>query len=76
MHKKQFNIIETANRFVYINIPTDLLNTSWFNLESKKAIQLIVSRFKWVDNKIFRFVNKSNLDCMFEMCTDDPQDKD
>ena len=61
---------------MYITIPTDLLNTSWFNLESKKAIQMIVSRFKWVDNKIFRFVNKSNMDCMFEMKTGDPLDKD
>ena len=71
LHKKQFNIIETANRFVYIKIPTDLIDTNWFNLESKKAIQLIVSRFKWVDDRIFRFLNKSNMDCMFEMITTD-----
>ena len=67
LHKKQFNIIETVTRFVYMSLPHDLLDTNWFNLSSKNAINLIVSRFRWVNDRVFRFVNKSNMDCMFKM---------
>lgn len=76
-HLKHFVIIQAATRFVYMTIPADLLSIDWNNLEKKAALQLICSRFKWESERTFRIVNRSNMDCLFEMCTrDGKQDKD
>ena len=57
-----------------MNIPSDLLSISWNYLDEKKAVRLISSRFKWVDEKVFRIINQSNVDCLFEMVTTDLTD--
>lgn len=32
-----------------------------------KAIKIITSRFKWISDTKFRFINQSNIDCIFEI---------
>ena len=59
-----------------MTIPKDFISTIWQNSSSEHAIKLICSRFHWVTEKIIRFINESNLDCMIEICTTDPEDKD
>ena len=36
---------------------------------------LICSRFQWISEKVLRFVNESNIDSLFEICSVDPLDK-
>lgn len=57
-------------------IPSDLINTSWNKNEGEMAIKIICSRIKWEDERILRIINESNLDCLFEMCSTDPNDSD
>ena len=73
---ENFTIIESKTRHIYMNIPSDLLSTYWNFLDKKQAISLIASRFKWVDEKVFRIINQSNVDCLFEMVSTDPTDQD
>ena len=73
---KNFEILQSSNRYIYMKLPPDLLSTSWNNLDNKQALQLICSRFKWESERRFRVINRGNLDCLFEMCTTDPKDKD
>ena len=40
------------------------------------AIKIICSRIKWESERILRIVNESNIDCLFEMRTSDPDDMD
>ena len=60
-------------------LPGDLVSTSFGSeSEGQKAIQIICSRIKWEDDpneKRLRIVNESNLDCLFEMRNDDPNDE-
>ena len=57
-------------------LPGDLLSTSFGSeSEGQKAIQIICSRIKWEDERRLRIVNESNLDCLFEMKNNDPEDK-
>ena len=73
---RQFMIKEAANQHIYINVPKDLMSTIWNNIEGELSLQLICSRFKWESERVFRIVNQSNLDCLFEMCTSDKNDRD
>ena len=73
---RQFIIKESRSQDVYMSIPCDLLSTAWGSMDSEKAIKIICSRFKWESERIFRIVNIENLDCVFEMCSSDPSDKD
>ena len=57
-------------------IPSDLISTKWNKNEGEMAIKIICSRIKWEDERILRIINESNLDCLFEMCSTDPDDKD
>ena len=59
-----------------MNIPKDMLKTHWRDQRGWNAIKLIVSRFQWVTEKVIRFINESNLDCLVEICTTDSADKD
>jgi len=59
-----------------VRIPKDFLTTRWDGQFGWNAIKLICSRFQWVTEKVIRFVNESNLDCLFEICTSDPEDLD
>ena len=34
-----------------------------------KAIKIIASRFKWLSDTKFCFINQSNIDCIFEIVT-------
>ena len=45
-------------------------------MQGEKAIRIICSRFKWVTDTQIRILNESNIDCLFDICTDDPEDKD
>ena len=58
-----------------MRIRNDLISTEWTDSSGDKAILLILSRFKWVSDKRIRFINRSNLDCIFEIKTTDPRDK-
>lgn len=73
---RQFMIKEAETQFVYLNVPKDLMSTVWNSLEGEDSLKLICSRFKWESERVFRIVNQSNLDCLFEMCTTDPADRD
>ena len=76
---KQFCIKVTKTQYVYMYLPGDLVSTSFGSeSEGQKAIQIICSRIKWEDDpneKRLRIVNESNLDCLFEMRNDDPNDE-
>ena len=56
-------------------IRNDLISTDWLRRSGEKAIILILSRFKWVTDKRIRFINQSNLDCIFEIKSHDPEDR-
>ena len=57
-------------------LPGDLVSTSFgTESEGQKAIQIICSRMKWETERRLRIVNESNLDCLFEMRNDDPDDE-
>ena len=66
-----------------MNIPTDLINTvisveqdgQTIKIEGQKAIKIICSRMKWEGERLLRIINQSNIDCLFEMKTTDPDDK-
>ena len=73
--ERQVQIKETQTQFVYFYFPKDLINIVWEGLSSKTAVSLLASRFKWISEKSFRIVNKSNLDCLFEICSNDPLDQ-
>ena len=76
---KTFTILESETRHVYMNIPNDLQSTGWKYLNQNQALKLICSRFRWESERIFRIVNESNLDCLFEMKYDEtnyPEDTD
>jgi len=49
--------------------------TRWGVEEGWNAIEIIVSRFQWVTDRIIRFINESNIDCLLEICSHDPEDK-
>ena len=69
------HIKETETQFVYFNFPKDLIDTLWNGQSGHMAVALLSSRFKWITEKSFRIVNKSNLDCLFEICSKDPEDR-
>ena len=48
-------------------IPSDLVTLSWGNLPFMEAIQMIASRFKWINENEINFVNERNLDTIFEI---------
>ena len=59
---------------MYYSFPKDLVNTMWNGKSGLTSVLILGSRFKWMSEKTFRIVNRSNLDCLFEMCTTDPDD--
>ena len=59
-----------------MEIPKDLIDTAWNKMQGEFALKLILSRIKWKTDRIIHIVNASNLDCYFELCTSDPEDKD
>ena len=73
---KAFCIKEAETQFLYMYIPSDLINTSWNQSEGEMAIKIICSRIKWESERVLRIVNESNLDCLFEMRSTDPEDKE
>ena len=64
----------TKSQQIYMRIRNDLISTEWIESSGDKAIVMILSRFKWISDKHLRFVNRSNLDCIFEIKTTDPND--
>ena len=60
-------IKETATQNLYVQIPKDLIRNEFHNLTGTSAIKIIVSRFKWLTETRFQFINESNLDCIFEI---------
>ena len=40
------------------------------------ALKMICSRIKWENDRQIRIINESNLDCLFEMTSYDPHDRD
>ena len=48
----------------------------WDNAEGQGAIQIICSRISWVSEKRLRIINESNIECLFDIETSDPTDKD
>ena len=68
--KEHFTIVETETQQIYYEIPKDFLPMTWNGTKGKNAINLICSRFSWLSEKVFRFVNESNLDCYIEISTD------
>ena len=69
-------IKETESEYIYFNVPKDLMSTNWNNLVGESALKIICSRFKWESERVFRVVNSSNLDCLFEICSSDKLDRD
>ena len=62
---------------VYMYVPGDLISTSFGNEnEGEMALKIICSRIKWENERQLRIVNESNLDCLFEMKSHDPNDRD
>lgn len=57
-----------------MTIPKDLISTKWKKVKGEDAIKIIVSRFKWESEKVFRVVNVANLDCWYEIRSHDPND--
>ena len=72
---RQFIIRETRTQYVYLYIRKDLIKTDLSYLKGEQAIKLIVSRFKWESESRIRIINESNMDCMFAICSTDPEDK-
>lgn len=70
-------IKETATQNLYVQIPKDLIRNEFHNLTGTSAIKIIVSRFKWITENKFQFINESNLDCIFEIFSngDRPEDR-
>ena len=73
---EEFMIRETEGLLLYVRIPKDFITTRWHGRGGWKAIKIIASRFRWVTERVFRFINESNLDCLIEICTTDPDDLD
>ena len=76
-------IKETSTQKVYMNIPTDLINTvisveqddgQMIKIEGQKAIKIICSRMKWEGKRLLRIINPRNIDCLFKLTTSDPKD--
>lgn len=65
--KQQFVIKTTATGKVKLRIPNDLVSLTWGNMEFKDAIKQIASRFKWINEREFNFVNERNLDSIFRI---------
>ena len=58
-------------------VPGDLISTSFGSItDGEMALKIICSRIKWENEKQLRIINESNLDCLFEMRSHDPEDKD
>ena len=74
--EEAFMIRESEGQLLYIRIPKDFITTHWHGRSDWKAIKIICSRFRWITEREFRFINESNLDCLIEMCTTDPDDLD
>ena len=73
--KRQFVIIAMKTQFLYMEIPKDLLSTSWKNSSNLESLKIICSRFLWISDRKFRIVNQANLDCIFEICDDQGKEK-
>ena len=60
-----------------MRIPQSLINMcEWDYAAGQGAIQIICSRVKWESERRLRIINEGNIECIFEMCTSDPDDKD
>ena len=75
-NSREFVIKESKNQFVYYTFPRDLINTLWNNNSGEKALKIIASRFKWQEEHVIRIINRSNIDCIFELTSTDPTDQD
>ena len=74
---KQFMVKVARTQHVYMYVPGDLISTSFGNEnEGEMALKIICSRIKWENERQLRIVNESNLDCLFEMKSHDPNDRD
>lgn len=76
---KTINIFKTETQEVYFSLPSDMINTEWRDLNDVQAIDMIFSRMKWVNDESelrLRIVTQTNLDCVFEICSTDMEDKD
>ena len=69
-------IRKTQDQSLYMRIPKDFLSTTGFGKTGWNSIKLICSRFQWITEKVIRIVNESNMDCLIEICTTDPDDLD
>jgi len=47
----------------------------WNAKSGLTAVKILGSRFKWMSEKRFRIINQTNLDCLFELCSTDPEDR-
>ena len=59
-----------------MNIPADFISLAQDNEVSRMSIELVFSKIKWHDERTIRYLNSSNLDCLFELASTDPDDKD
>ena len=60
-----------------MSIPKDLVNMEeWDHAEGQGAIQIIFSRMMWRGEKQIQIINESNIECLFDIETKDPDDKD
>ena len=73
-NSREFVIKESKNQFVYYTFPRDFFNTLWNNNSGSKALKIIASRFRWEQENVIRIINKSNIDCIFELTSTDPAD--
>ena len=71
-----FMIRQTCDASIYLKIPYDLLDTSYKMTMGELSIKMICSRIRWESEKRLRIVNQNDLDCIFEICTTDPEDLD
>ena len=74
--EQYFFIRDAKSQFIYYYLPKDFINTIWNKMAEQNSVKIIASRFKWVTDKVFCIINRSNLNCLFEICTNDPYDTD
>lgn len=57
-------------------IPKDLLDTTLSSVTSEASVKIICSRVAWKSENQLRIVNLGDIDCIFELSSTDPEDKD
>jgi len=70
---KALVVRQTSTQEVYLELPTDLINTDWSGVSERMSIHMIFTHLKWESETSIRIVTQSRLDCILQMqCHEDP----